>query len=116
MPVTINEVTTEANHTLRLDQWVKTPSTTHEEYARITAFTLHSLPAGHQPQLTVEVHRFHPFTCSHPCLAALGGTEQFDPADVVPADAPPEMGWCKERNDYAYFDVAKHYFENEQSK
>lgn len=107
MPATINEITTQAGNTLKIDQWVRMPGTKQDEYARIKAFTLGRTQAGPQPDIRVHVHRFVPYTCSHPCIATLGGPEEYDPDDLEPATPQPEPGWCEARGDYAYFDMAK---------
>ena len=105
MPVTIQEIKTQAGVTLKIGQWVETPRTKYKEYARIETFTIQTREVGNMPALKVQVQKMGPHICSHPCLYPVGTPDVHDPEEVTIPEFPPELGWCKTRNDYAYFDV-----------
>ena len=105
MPATIQEIKTQAGVTFRVDQWVETPNTRHQEHARIEAFTMQTRKVDNMPSIKVQVQRTGPYICSHPCLAPVGAPDVHDPEELTIPEFPPELGWCDTRNDYAHFDV-----------
>ena len=107
MPTTIQEIKIAAGVILKIGQWVKTPQTRHEEYARIEAFIMRTRKIDNLPTIKVQVQRMGPYICSHPCLAPVGNPDVHDPEELTIPASPPQLGWCETRKDYAHFDVRK---------
>ena len=105
MPVTIQEIKTQAGITLRVGQWVEIPNTRYQEHAYIEAFTMRTRKADNMPAIKVQVQRIGPYICSHPCLTPVGTPGVHDPEELTIPEFPPELGWCDARNNYAHFDV-----------